>query len=124
MRIRPPLRLRPLVACMFAVIAVLAASAEEQANATVNIGLRKQLFVDDHVVATKSHVTREVGRATKYRVVLEPTLPTDFQAGVVHDGPDGGPGYEFGESTFCWFSLPIGMPTRINSGCGIGRLTG
>ena len=78
--------------------------ADEQA--TVEVGLKKQLFVDDHVVATQEHVTREVGQATKHGVVLEPTLPTDFQAGAVHDGPDGGPGYEFGESTFCWFVSP------------------
>ncbi|NIP93655.1 MAG: hypothetical protein GWO24_09430, partial [Akkermansiaceae bacterium] len=33
-------------------------------------------------------------------------LPTDYQSGEVHDGPDGGGGYEFGESTFCWFFSP------------------
>jgi hypothetical protein len=52
------------------------------------------------------NVTRKVGQAKKHGVVLKPTLPTDFQAGTVHDGPDGGAGYEFGESAFCWFLSP------------------
>ncbi|MFP6882448.1 MAG: hypothetical protein VCA34_15955, partial [Roseibacillus sp.] len=72
----------------------------------VEVGLNKQLFVDDHVISKKENVTREAGRARKLGVVMKPTLPTDFQAGRVHDGPDGGPGYEFGESTFCWFFSP------------------
>ena len=72
----------------------------------VEVGLNKQLFVDGYVISTKENVTLEVGRARKIGVVMKPTLPTDFQAGKVHDGPDGGPGYEFGESTFCWFFSP------------------
>ena len=72
----------------------------------LEVGLRKQLFVDDYIISRITNVTREAGVARKMGVVLRPTLPTDFQAGEVHDGPDGGPGYEFGESTFCWFFSP------------------
>jgi hypothetical protein len=72
----------------------------------LTIGLRKQLFVDDYVIAEMRGITREAGRAKKYGVVLKPSLPTDFQTGEVHDGPDGGAGYEFGESAFCWFISP------------------
>jgi len=68
-----------------------------------NVGLQKQLFVDDYIVAKKKKVTREVGKAKKYGVVMKPTLPTDFQCGVVHDGPDGADGLE---APFCWFFSP------------------
>ena len=80
---------------------------QKDAGAEVlEIGEQKQLFVDDYVIAEKHGVSREAGQAKKYGVVLQPTLPTDFQAGVVHAGPDGGAGYEFGESCFCWFFSP------------------
>ncbi len=73
----------------------------------VPVGLRKQLFVDDYVVAKKENVTLEVGQAKKYGVVMKPTLPTEFQTGKVHDGPDGGQGVEgVQESHFCWFFSP------------------
>ncbi len=78
------------------------AGAEE----SVPIGLQKQLFVDDYVVAKKENVTLEAGQAKKHGVVMKPTLPSDFQTGKVHDGPDGGAGYSFGESAFCWFFSP------------------
>ena len=70
------------------------------------VGLQKQLFVDDYVIADKQNVTREAGHAKKHGVVMLPTLPTDFQTGVVHDGPDGGAGYSYGESAFCWHISP------------------
>jgi len=72
----------------------------------LSLGLQKQLFVDDYIIEKKEHLTRRVGQARKHGVVLKPTLPTDFQTGEVHDGPDGGAGYEFGESAFCWFFSP------------------
>ena len=77
---------------------------------TVPVGTQKQLFVDDYVVAAKENVTLEAGQAKKYGVVMKPSLPTDFQSGKVHDGPDGGMaspriGYEF-PSHFCWFWSP------------------
>ena len=34
---------------------------------------------------------------------MEPTLSTEFQSGAIHDGPDGGFGFE---SPFCWFFSP------------------
>jgi hypothetical protein len=81
-------------------------------SSAVEVGLNKQLFVDDHVISSKENVTLEVGQARKFGVVMKPTLPSDFQAGKVHDGPDGGPGYEFGESTFCWFFSPHWDPDK------------
>ena len=44
----------------------------------MSMALQKQLFVDDHVVAEKHNVTRELGKVKKCGIVLEPTLPTDF----------------------------------------------
>lgn len=85
---------------------ILCISTCAASSSAAEVGLRKQLLVDDYVIAEMQNVTREVGRATKHGVVLKPTLPTDFQAGKVHDGPDGGPGYSFGESAFCWFFSP------------------
>jgi hypothetical protein len=75
------------------------ASGEELAL----VGLQKQLLVDDYVIAEKHDVTREVGQAKKHGVVMAPALPTDFQSGKVHAGPDGGFGFE---SPFCWFWSP------------------
>ena len=56
------------------------------------VGLQKQLFVDDYIVAEKNNVSLGVGEAKKHGVVMEPTLVTDFQSGEIHDGPDGGSG--------------------------------
>ena len=72
-------------------------------EAPTPIGLHKQLFVDDYIVAEKVNVSLEVGQAQKHGVVMEPTLPTEFQSGAIHDGPDGGFGFE---SHFCWFFSP------------------
>jgi len=83
-------------------VLVLGASIAAGEN-LIQIGLQKQLFVDDYVVAKKENVTLEVGQAKKYGVVMKPTLVTDFQSGKVHDGPDGGFGFE---SHFCWFWSP------------------
>jgi hypothetical protein len=49
-----------------------------QSEGLVRVGLRKQLMVDDHVIAEKQNVTRELGEVKKCGIVLEPTLPTDF----------------------------------------------
>lgn len=56
----------------------ITAFGEEADEGLVPVGLQKQLFVDDYVVAKKENVTLEVGQAKKYGVVMEPTLPTDF----------------------------------------------
>ncbi|MHC4500292.1 MAG: hypothetical protein ACYS21_14400, partial [Planctomycetota bacterium] len=45
---------------------------------SVQVGLQKQLLVDDYVIAEKQNVTRELGKVRKHGIVLEPTLPTDF----------------------------------------------
>ena len=84
----------------------LAADETKPRSAVLKIGTQKQLLVDNYIVANTENLKFEAGQATKHGIVLKPTLPTDFQSGKVHDGPDGGPGYEFGESTFCWFFSP------------------
>ncbi len=84
-------------------ILVLCVSTCAVRSSAVEVGLQKQLLVDDYVIAEKHNVTREAGQAKKYGVVMKPTLPTDFQSGKVHDGPDGGYGFE---SHFCWFFSP------------------
>ena len=70
------------------------ASAED----LVPVGLQKQLFVDDYVIAQKHNVTRELGQPKKLGVVMKPSVPTDFDP--VQKFPDGLPKtggyYEFG----------------------------
>ncbi len=48
------------------------------AEEPVPVGLQKQLFVDDYIIAAKENVIRELGTVKKHGIVLEPTLPTDF----------------------------------------------
>jgi len=50
------------------------ASAED----LVPVGLQKQLFVDDYVIAQKHNVIRELGQPEKLGVVMKPSVPTDF----------------------------------------------
>ena len=88
-----------------ALIFISAATALENKQ-PIKIGQEKQLFVDHFIIENLENVSLEVGQAQKHGVVMEPSLPTDFQTGQVHDGPDGGAGYEFGESCFCWFFSP------------------
>ena len=42
------------------------------------IGLRKQLLVDDHVIARHENVTRTLNQPFKHGAVLKPTLPSDM----------------------------------------------
>jgi len=69
------------------VLGLSTAVAEE----LVPVGLQKQLFVDDYVVAEKQNVTRELGKVTKCGIVLKPSLPTDF---IPPQGQRGSGGYE------------------------------
>ena len=59
------------------------------AEALAPIGFQKQLLVDDHVIAQKQNVTREMNAAQKVGVVCEPTLETEFTPG--RKKPDGSP---------------------------------
>ena len=42
------------------------------------VGLQKQLLVDDYVIAEKQNITRELGKPKKMGVVMKPSVPTDF----------------------------------------------
>jgi hypothetical protein len=44
----------------------------------VDIGLRRQLLVDDFIIDRKTKVTRRLGAVTKKGIVLKPSLETDF----------------------------------------------
>jgi len=44
----------------------------------IDIGLQKQLLVDDYVIAERKNVTRELGKVKKVGVVAKPSLETDF----------------------------------------------
>jgi len=46
----------------------------------IAVGLRKQLLVDDEVIAEKTNLTRRPGLVTKGGIVLKPTLETDHGA--------------------------------------------
>ena len=50
---------------------------------SIDIGLQKQLLVDDYSLAEMHNVRRELGTVKKCGVVLKPSLPTDF---VERDG--------------------------------------
>ena len=53
-----------VIACLLTLGASLAA-----AEGLVDVGLQKQLFIDDHVVSERQNVTREAGVATKHGMV-------------------------------------------------------
>jgi hypothetical protein len=42
------------------------------------VGLKKQLLVDDYLIAEKHHITHELGKVQKFGIVMKPSLPTDF----------------------------------------------
>jgi len=56
---------------------------------SIDIGLQKQLLVDDYVIAQKHNITRELGKPRKIGVVMKPSLPTDFHP--TKQFPDGLP---------------------------------
>ncbi len=60
----------------------LSASAEAQ---LLDIGLQKQLLVDDHVIARKKHVTRTLGQPVKENNGLPIVTDTWFYGTVLHD---------------------------------------
>ena len=76
----------------------------------VDVGQRKQLLVDDYIIAEKKGVTRELGRVTKCGVVLEPTLPTDFVP------PPGGRGNQEYERKLKSGKKPDGSPVALDFG--------
>ena len=51
------------------------------------IGLQKQLLVDDYLISEKRNVSRSLGKVTKHGVVLEPSLPTDYDDNDPHGNP-------------------------------------
>ena len=59
-----------IVAGMFAPLA--------DGDETFAIGLKKQLLVDDHVIARHENVTRTLNQPFKHGAVLKPTLPSDM----------------------------------------------
>ncbi len=60
------------------VAATTLAASIAVAEEPVPVGLQKQLFVDDYVVAEKRNLTRELGNVKKVGIVLKPSLDTDF----------------------------------------------
>jgi hypothetical protein len=89
--------MKTIMLCIIAELMFLGtsiASAEEP----VQVGLQKQLLVDDYVIAQKQNVTRELGQPQKVGIVMRPSVPTDFDP--VKKFPDGLPKtggyYEFG----------------------------
>jgi hypothetical protein len=76
------------------ILGISVTSAQE----LVPVGLQKQLLVDDYVISEKQNITPELGKPQKKGVVMQPTLPTDFES--VEQLPDGSIikniNYEFG----------------------------
>ena len=59
-------------------------TANKNKNNVVAVGLRKQLLVDDHVIAEKTRVTRELGKVTKLNNG-KPVFDGYFYGTVLHD---------------------------------------
>jgi hypothetical protein len=76
----------------------------------VPVGLRKQLMVDDYIIAEKHGVTRELGTVRKCGIVLEPTLPTDFVP------PPGRRGHREYERKLKSGTKPDGSPVALDFG--------
>ena len=64
--------------CCFLVILITLSLPLKGENA-LKIGKQKQLLFDNYIIEETQNLTLEVGQATKHGVVMEPTLPTDFQ---------------------------------------------
>ncbi|MHC4202860.1 MAG: hypothetical protein ACYSU0_22955 [Planctomycetota bacterium] len=73
---------KPVVALVIVWI-MLPGDSPAAGERPMSIGLRKLLFVDDHIVASTENVTLEVGQARKHGVVMRPTLPTDLKGATV-----------------------------------------
>jgi hypothetical protein len=65
----------------------------------VRVGLQKQLFVDDYVIAEKEDITRELGKPRKVGVVMKSSVPTDFHS--TKKFPAGLPGIGY-RTTVLW----------------------
>jgi len=59
-------------------------TANKNKNNVVAVGLRKQLLVDDHVIAEKTRVTRELGKVTKLNNA-KPVFDGYFYGTVLYD---------------------------------------
>jgi len=108
------MRLRKLVGHnAVAFVFMLAASGEDLSQ----VGLQKQLFVDDYVISTKENVSRQVGEAQKYGVVLEPSLDTDVHP--LQRGPDPGQPVKYSQEGWGDFSSQRksdGTPVAVDFG--------
>ena len=78
------------------------------------IGKQKQLLFDNYIIEETQNLTLEVGQATKHGVVMEPTLPTDFQTGRSTMDRMEVPAMNSESPVFAGFFHPIGMKTKRN----------
>ena len=64
----------------------------------IDMGLEKQLLVDDYVIAQKQNITRELCHPQKFGIVMEPSMPTDYDPDMEFPNglPETGGYYEFG----------------------------
>lgn len=89
--------MKKLVIAVFTMVIFLGVSCVSNED-LVPIGLQKQLLVDDYVIAHKENVTGGLGQPIKLGVVMQPSVPTDFDP--EKQFPDGlpvtGGDYEFG----------------------------
>ena len=95
--------------CLFVLPGLLVVQATWAADADqlVNVGLRKQLFVDDYVVAEHSGVVRALGKATKANDGRPIVTDGRFYGTVLYDRDrfkmwyrkHGGGGYNYAESS-------------------------
>ena len=79
-------------------VGILSGVSRTSAGDLIPVGLQKQLLVDDYIIANKENIIRALGRPVKLGVVMQPSVPTDFdpekqfQNGLPKTGGD----YEFG----------------------------
>jgi len=70
-------------------LALATAARQSFTSRSIDIGLQKQLLVDDYLIAQKQNITRELGKPKKMGVVMKASVPTDFHP--TKQFPDGLP---------------------------------
>ena len=84
-----------IVACALLIFQNISQASDKE---LITVGMQKQLLVDDFAIEKKQNIVREPGKPVKIGVVMDPSLPTDFDpVKKIKDGlPQSAGAYEFG----------------------------
>jgi signal peptidase I len=98
------------LACTIALGLSFTPSSLAQDQDRQDIGLQKQLLVDDYVIADMENITRAMGEVQKQGIVVEPSLPLDFIP------PLGQRGDDYYEDDLETGKKPDGSPVALDFG--------